>query len=324
MAIIKFQSYGSGHLSGKVQISGRFEMFVEKLLNKLVRVQYVVGSRECENVGTVVGEDSSFLYLKERGQFIRLDAIVSIFEEIAAEPEDESYSASNPFINRLASAQSEKSSPAKPAPFVGGFFATSSSSIYNQTRAVTLPSAAPVRKPRMSPEALDRVARSLAEAEEEQRRLFAEQERMKAERDELLRLAAEQQERSEIQQNVAASAPVSDYQPISQQVVSPVKSGSALFREQNQQALEEVRRRAEIAEEQARIAAKSSFHPLVEGTGAQLTAGNTQIPVAMAADESMTELHRAVDAKAAEPVKRSKVVYKYAPVANYNFTFVKR
>ena len=60
-------------------------MFVEILLNKKVRVQYLVGNDKYEVVGHLVKEDDNFIYLQERNQFIKIASVASIFEE---EPEN--------------------------------------------------------------------------------------------------------------------------------------------------------------------------------------------------------------------------------------------
>ena len=56
-------------------------MFVEILLNKKVRVQYLVGNDKYEVVGHLVKEDDNFIYLQERNQFLKIASVASIFEE---------------------------------------------------------------------------------------------------------------------------------------------------------------------------------------------------------------------------------------------------
>ncbi|MGN1356304.1 MAG: hypothetical protein ACI4VX_01285 [Succinivibrionaceae bacterium] len=58
---------------------------MEILLNKKVRVQYLVGNDKYEVVGHLVKEDDNFIYLQERNQFIKIASVASIFEE---EPEN--------------------------------------------------------------------------------------------------------------------------------------------------------------------------------------------------------------------------------------------
>ncbi len=60
-------------------------MFSERFLNKLVRVQYMVGNAANEVKAHIVDEDQNFLYLQEDGQCIRLDSVVSIREVVVKE-----------------------------------------------------------------------------------------------------------------------------------------------------------------------------------------------------------------------------------------------
>ncbi len=60
-------------------------MFSERFLNKLVRVQYMVGNAANEVNAHIVDEDQNFIYLEENSQCIRLDSVVSVSEVVVKE-----------------------------------------------------------------------------------------------------------------------------------------------------------------------------------------------------------------------------------------------